>query len=126
MSYRMPISARSRKAGRFIARVHSEIQRAFTASGMKQNALAEKLGVNRSHVNKQLLGQTNLTLRTIADLAWAMDKEIHFSLGGPLVSVRLNYFENDNEVETDDGLDIIGTESKPSSTGDVLGCLEHA
>jgi transcriptional regulator with XRE-family HTH domain len=92
---------------------------------MKQNELAVKLGVNRSQVNKQLLGQTNLTLRTIAELAWAMDKDIHFSLGGPVISVTKNYFSERPEVETDteesSQLDITAT---PTSE-DVVKEIEY-
>lgn len=80
MSYQMRNDPRARKAGRFIHRVQKELQNAFVASGMKQQEIAEKLGVNRSVVNKRLLGEANLTLRTIADLAWAMGADIEFSL----------------------------------------------
>lgn len=78
MSYRMRISDRSRKAGRFVSKVHKEIQQAFVESGLKQQQLAERLGVNRSVINRQLLGESNLTLRTIADLAWALERDIDF------------------------------------------------
>jgi transcriptional regulator with XRE-family HTH domain len=79
MSYRMRISDRSRKAGRFVSKVHNEIQRAFVESGLKQQELAQKLGIDRSLVNRRLLGEANLTLRSIADLAWALDQNIKFS-----------------------------------------------
>lgn len=84
MSYQMPISPRSRKAGRFIGRVHSEIQNAFSKrshdDGLTQQQLATLLDVDRSVVNKRLLGKANLTLRTIADFAWALDYGIEFRL----------------------------------------------
>ena len=93
MSYQMRNDPRARKAGRFIHRVQKELQNAFVASGMKQQEIAEKLGVNRSVVNKRLLGEANLTLRTIADLAWAMDAEIKFSLVRQAPSPGQNHFE---------------------------------
>lgn len=80
MSYRIKIDPRSSKAGRFIRRVHSELQRVFARSGMSQQQLASKLEVNRATVNKRLLGQENLTLRSIADMAWALDADIVFEL----------------------------------------------
>ncbi|MCG6121305.1 MAG: helix-turn-helix transcriptional regulator [Microvirga sp.] len=80
MSYQMRNDPRARKAGRFIHRVQKELQNAFVDSGLKQQEIAERLGVNRSVVNKRLQGEANLTLRTIADLAWAMDAEIDFTL----------------------------------------------
>lgn len=80
MSYRINIDPRSSKAGRFIRRVHGEIQRLFSESGMTQQELANKLGVNRATVNKRLLGEENMTMRSIADMAWAMDADISFQL----------------------------------------------
>ncbi|MDQ6435532.1 helix-turn-helix transcriptional regulator [Mesorhizobium sp. LHD-90] len=104
MSYQMRISPRSRTAGRFIARVHAEIQKAFVASGLKQNDLAKKLGVDRSAVNKQLLGQSNLTLRSIADLAWALDAPISFSIGHDEVAhdVKRNFCDGLSDTRTED------------------------
>jgi hypothetical protein len=39
--------------------------------------------VHRSLINRQLSGEANLTLRSLADLAWAMDMEIWFELKKP-------------------------------------------
>lgn len=76
MSFRLPITGKNRKAGRFIASVHRELQRALVeakaATGITQQALSELLGVNRSVVNRRFLGKTNLTLRTIGEIAWAL------------------------------------------------------
>lgn len=80
MSYQMRNDERSRKAGRFVSRVHKAIQKAVVHSGLKQNDIAIKLGLDRSIVNRRILGQSNLTLRTIADFAWALDHEIVFDL----------------------------------------------
>lgn len=80
MSYQIKIDPRASKAGRFIGLVHRELQKAFVDSGLKQNDLATKLDVDRSLVNRQLQGKANLTLRTISDLAWAMDCDVQFSL----------------------------------------------
>lgn len=80
MSYQMRTDERSRKAGRFVSRVHKAIQKAVVRSGLKQNDIATKLGLDRSIVNRRILGQSNLTLRTIADFAWALDHDIEFDL----------------------------------------------
>jgi transcriptional regulator with XRE-family HTH domain len=50
---------------------------------LSQQALARKLDVHRSLINRQLSGEANLTLRSLADLAWAMDMEIWFELKKP-------------------------------------------
>ncbi|RYE41671.1 MAG: helix-turn-helix domain-containing protein [Hyphomicrobiales bacterium] len=79
MSFQMQIDERSAQAARLIMRVHREIQKAFSSSakeGMTQQALATKLEVNRATVNRRLQGLENMTLRTISDMAWALDCEL--------------------------------------------------
>jgi transcriptional regulator with XRE-family HTH domain len=105
MSYQMRNDPRARKAGRFIHRVQKEIQNAFVASGLKQQEIAEKLGVNRSVVNKRLLGESNLTLRTIADLAWAMDADIEFKLVPRRSMPERNHFDASSSVARLTGID---------------------
>lgn len=94
MSFQMRLDARSRKSARFIAKVHKQMQDAFVRSykstGMTQQKLAEKLGVDRSFVNRKLSGEGNLTLRTIADFAWALDCDVDFALV-PTRSISHNY-----------------------------------
>lgn len=83
-SFHYNIGSRAQRAGRFIARVRSELLRVLSEkksrNGLTQQALAERLGVDRSQINRQLSGESNLTLRTLADLAWAMDMELSFEL----------------------------------------------
>lgn len=79
MSFRMQIDPRSRKAARFISSVQKQIQAAYLRAskrGLNQQAIAQSLGVDRSTVNKRLLGTSNLTLRSISDLAWAMGESV--------------------------------------------------
>lgn len=83
-SFHFDIGARARNAGRFIAHVRNELLRALTErkkeTKLSQQTLAHKLGVHRSLINRQLTGETNMTLRSLADLAWAMDLEISVEL----------------------------------------------
>lgn len=76
----MQIDAKSKSAGRFVRRVQKELQAALSRSGLRQQHVAERLGIDRSIINRRLTGQANLTLRSISDLAWAMDHEVVFSL----------------------------------------------
>jgi transcriptional regulator with XRE-family HTH domain len=85
-SYHFDIGSRAQKAGRFIARVRDELVRVLSEKkrdGLTQHALAQRLGVNRSVINRQLSGESNLTLRSLADIAWAMDMELSFELRHP-------------------------------------------
>jgi hypothetical protein len=85
--FHFDIGERARHAGRFIGRVRGELLRALNARkseiGFSQQGLAQKLEAERSLINRQLSGEANLTLRSLADLAWAMDMEISFELKKP-------------------------------------------
>ncbi|MGX5850834.1 helix-turn-helix domain-containing protein [Mesorhizobium sp. PL10] len=79
-SFQMPLAEKDRKIGRSIHKVQKAIAEAVIAakeeSGVTQRALAKKLGVNRSVINRRVTGQTNLTLYSMAELAWALDYDL--------------------------------------------------
>ena len=92
--FHFDIGSRARHAGRFIGRVRGELLRVLAEKkargGLPQQALAEKLGVKRSLINRQLSGEANLSLRSLADLAWAMGMEISFELKQPMARAGQN------------------------------------
>ena len=92
--FHFDIGERARHAGRFIGRVRGELLRALTERkseiGFSQQGLAQKLDTERALINRQLSGEANLTLRSLADLAWAMDMEISFELKKPLPEAGQN------------------------------------
>jgi transcriptional regulator with XRE-family HTH domain len=79
-SYQMRLTDRERKVGRAVYRTQRQIIRALAKAkdkkGLTQQALAEKLGVDRSVINRRVTGRANLTLRTLAELAWALGCEL--------------------------------------------------
>lgn len=93
-SFQFDIGSRARNAGRFIGRVRNELLKALSErkkdGKLSQQELAKKLEVHRSLINRQLSGEANLTLRSLADLAWAMDMEISFELKKPVVEAGQN------------------------------------
>ena len=93
-SFQFDIGSRARNAGRFIGRVRDELLRALSErkkdDKLSQQELAKKLEVHRSQINRQLSGESNLTLRSLADLAWAMDMEISFELRKPVAEAGQN------------------------------------
>jgi transcriptional regulator with XRE-family HTH domain len=93
--FHFDIGSRARHAGRFIGRVRGELLRVLAEkkakAGLPQQALAEKLGVKRSLINRQLSGEANLSLRSLADLAWAMDMEISFELKQPMARATVRH-----------------------------------
>ena len=92
--FHFDIGERARHAGRFIGRVRGELLRALSERkseiGFSQQGLAQKLDAKRSLINRQLSGEANLTLRSLADLAWAMDMEISFELKEPVARAGQN------------------------------------
>lgn len=57
--------------------VTEEISRAIDAAGITRKELAEALGRTKGHVTQLLSGERNMTLRTAADLAHALDRRLH-------------------------------------------------
>ena len=92
--FHFDIGERARHAGRFIGRVRGELLRALSERkseiGFSQQGLAQKLDTERALINRQLSGESNLTLRALADLAWAMDLEISFELKKPTTEAGQN------------------------------------
>jgi plasmid maintenance system antidote protein VapI len=82
--YVFDIGERARKVSRFIGEVRSELQNALmeekASRKLTQQNIASLIGVNRSVINRQLIGSENLTLRRVAELAWALGWDIEFRL----------------------------------------------
>jgi transcriptional regulator with XRE-family HTH domain len=60
----------------------------YRAGELTQASLAKKLGINRSAVHHRLTGRTNMRIDTIADMVWALGREIKVSISDPSKSVR--------------------------------------
>lgn len=84
MSYELKIDPKRRAAGRFIGAVRKSLINAALEEkqhhALTQQKVADCLGVNRSVINRMLRGEVNLTLRSVAELAWAMGWQPHFTL----------------------------------------------
>ncbi len=83
-SFQIGISPSRRAAGRFISRVRRSLQRALVEEGerkgINQSKIADAIGVHRSVISRELNGRQDITLGRLAELAWAMGREIEFSL----------------------------------------------
>lgn len=77
MSYQIKLDPKSRKAARFISQLQKKIQKVFVSTGKTQQEVATILGVDRSVINRRLTGSANLTARSIAEFAYAFDKDIY-------------------------------------------------
>ncbi|WP_407180570.1 helix-turn-helix domain-containing protein [Bradyrhizobium sp. STM 3562] len=69
-----------------MGRVRRELLKAITEekrAGLTQQELARRLQTARSQINRQLSGEAEITLRSLADIAWALDREITLELRRP-------------------------------------------
>ena len=84
ISYVFDIGEKTRRVSRFIGHVRSELQKAFIAEKatrkLTQQQIANEIGVNRSVINRQLMGTENITLRRVAEFAWVLGWDIDFVL----------------------------------------------
>lgn len=83
MFFEIDIDPKERAIGRFIGSVRKALMRAAFSEKVSQQSIAKKLGVNRSVINRILKGEANLTLRSVAEIAWALGWEIDFALRKP-------------------------------------------
>jgi len=71
----------------FAGSVESQLREAYAArhaAGLDtQTTLANKLGVGRSVINKRLRGLINMTLETVADMAWALGYSVIIKIFDP-------------------------------------------
>ncbi len=78
------LDEKSEAVANFVTLVGSQIQDAFLQrkieEGLTQQGLASLLGVDRSRVHRCLSGYSNLTLESVAALAWALRAAPMFSL----------------------------------------------
>lgn len=83
-SFQIAISPSRRAAGRFISRVRRTLQLALVEegerSGINQTRVADAIGVHRSVISRELNGRQDITLGRVAELAWALGREVEFSL----------------------------------------------
>lgn len=96
MSFKLQISPKDRASARFIASVQRAIVEIALAerenSQITQQEIANRLGVNRSVINRILKGETNLTLRSVAEVAWALGYSPSLELCKKALNLSANHF----------------------------------
>jgi transcriptional regulator with XRE-family HTH domain len=61
---------------RCILALTESVLAAMDSAGLSRSALADRIGVGKSHVSQLLNGSRNMTLRTLGDLYWACGLEV--------------------------------------------------
>ncbi len=78
------VGKRRRTYLRLLSEITHAINRAlveeFRARGLTQTQMAKTLGVDKSFISKKLSGEGNMTLETLADLAFALDRPVMVQL----------------------------------------------
>lgn len=59
-------------SGQIEGQLREAYAKKYQAGLMTQASLANKLGVNRSAIHHRLMGHTNMTIETIADMVWGL------------------------------------------------------
>lgn len=94
MSFQFELDPKDEAVADLVAAVGKSLQRAISARGATQAEIANKLEVDRSRVNKCLSGFNNLTLKSIAELVWAIDGTVR-------VDIALNQVAQNQAVGED-------------------------
>jgi transcriptional regulator with XRE-family HTH domain len=93
-SFRLDIKPNRLAGARFVNRVRSKLQEALVAdqkrTGITQSKIAAAIGVHRSVISRELNGRQDITLGRVAELAWAMGREIEFEVRVPEAEVGQN------------------------------------
>lgn len=68
--------------------MESQLRQAFARKhddgGLTQKALADKLDIDKSVVNRRLTGRSNMTLETLADMTWGLGHCVEVKIYDPL------------------------------------------
>jgi len=64
----------------FILEITEKIQEAMEIKEISQSELARRLGKTRSYISQLFDGERNMTLRTVADLFWAIEMSVAIEL----------------------------------------------
>jgi hypothetical protein len=70
-------------SGQIEGQLREAYDRAFKAGLATQSSIAKKLKIHRSAVHHRLMGHTNMTIETIADMVWALNQAIKVEIFDP-------------------------------------------
>jgi hypothetical protein len=80
-------------SGQIEGQLREAYDRLFQAGLATQSSIAKKLSVDRSAIHHRLMGHTNMTMETIADMVWALNHAIKVEIFDPhTTQLRSNYF----------------------------------
>jgi DNA-directed RNA polymerase subunit N (RpoN/RPB10) len=104
-------------SGQIEGQLRAAYDQKFHAGEVTQAGLANQLGVNRSCVHRRLMGHTNMTIETIADMVWALGCGIKVEIYDPATVRTSNHFIESLQV----GAVMPATSVAPRSAGSSPG-----
>lgn len=141
MSFKIKITAKDRSTGRFMSRVHRALAKIVTQmkdeKGLTQQQIADAMGVDKSVVSRILNGESNLTLKTIGDVSWAvgLKPELTFKPIEVVEAPRANHiamiqfnrnYDESPHIETNSAIKVIPVNSvKMRNIGSIEKPLQH-
>lgn len=78
-----PENARLVAQERLITQVTEAIWKAMEDAEVNKTELASRMGTTKGYISQILSGSRNMTLRTLADICFALDRRADISLSGP-------------------------------------------
>lgn len=123
-SFQISLKPNRRAAGRFVGKVRRALQAAVEDDreriGITQTKIAEAIGVHRSVISRELNGRQDITLGRVAELAWAMGREIDFELRVPEAEAGQNAPAGGSGVLTKQVVEVVSLANHKVSTGHTL------
>lgn len=96
MSFKSRIDKRRQTYIRMLSAIAHALNQALEEEhaqrGLTQADIARTLKKQKSFISRKLSGDTNMTLETLADLAYALDRPVHVSLPSRHPAAGSNYF----------------------------------
>lgn len=106
MSFKFALDPAQEAATDFIMRVGRSLQDALVKrkrdQKLTQQALATKLNLDRSRVNRCFSGYNNLTLSSLAELVWALDGRIDVSIILDELDREQNHFKLEKPLRSEE------------------------
>jgi transcriptional regulator with XRE-family HTH domain len=80
----LSMDKRRRTYVRMIGQIHDALMQALCEEqekrGLTQTGMADALNTNKSFISRKMNGSSNMTLETLADLAFALDRIVEVNL----------------------------------------------
>jgi|GEM_PF-5171589 len=103
------IAPRRRTYVRLLGEIYDQLNQALSeehaAQGLTQADVARSLDVTRSYISKKMNGTSNMTLETLADLAFGLNRKIKVILQPNIAAIVSNHSR--------DPLPMMGEQSPP-------------